>query len=96
MIIGVLAVIAVPSFLKARKEARISRYVNDLRQITSALDQIAMAQGDYPPDRTPRLPPAGISNYLTRLSWTDETPVGGYWDWDFLQYGFGGRAGVSV
>jgi prepilin-type N-terminal cleavage/methylation domain-containing protein len=96
LIIGLLAAIAIPSFAKARQEANISRFCNDLRQITSALEQLAMNDGVYPPDQTPGQPPAGISNYLTRLSWSQETCIGGHWDWDYGQLQFGCQAGVSV
>jgi prepilin-type N-terminal cleavage/methylation domain-containing protein len=41
-IIALLASIAVPGFLRARKRAQASRVVNDLRLIDSAVDQYAI------------------------------------------------------
>ena len=41
-IIALLAAIAVPSFLRARKRSQASRILNDLRMIDSAIDQYAM------------------------------------------------------
>jgi len=41
-IIALLASIAVPGFLRARKRAQASRVINDLRLIDSALDQYAI------------------------------------------------------
>lgn len=41
-IIALLASIAVPGFLRARKRAQASRIVNDLRLIDSAVDQYAI------------------------------------------------------
>jgi prepilin-type N-terminal cleavage/methylation domain-containing protein len=41
-IIALLASIAVPGFLRARKRAQASRILNDLRLIDSALDQYAI------------------------------------------------------
>src|SRR4030081_3786081 len=42
-IIALLASIAVPGFLRARKRAQAARILNDLRLIDSALDQYAIA-----------------------------------------------------
>jgi prepilin-type N-terminal cleavage/methylation domain-containing protein len=41
-IIALLAAIAVPGFLRARKRSQASRILNDLRMIDSALDQYAI------------------------------------------------------
>ena len=42
-IIGLLAAIAIPSFVKARDTARKNTCINNLRQIDSAKEQLAMA-----------------------------------------------------
>lgn len=41
-IIALLAAIAVPGFLRARKRSQASRIINDLRLIDSAVDQYAI------------------------------------------------------
>ena len=41
-IIALLAAIAVPSFLRARKRSQATRILNDLRMIDSAVDQYAI------------------------------------------------------
>ena len=41
-IIALLAAIAVPGFLRARKRSQASRILNDLRMIDSAVDQYAI------------------------------------------------------
>src|SRR6266566_346137 len=41
-IIALLAAVAVPGFLRARKRSQASRILNDLRMIDSALDQYAI------------------------------------------------------
>jgi len=41
-IIALLASIAVPGFLRARKRAQASRIVNDLRHLDAAIDQYAL------------------------------------------------------
>ena len=41
-IIALLAAIAVPGFLRARKRSQASKIINDLRLIDSAVDQYAI------------------------------------------------------
>ncbi|MGA3265899.1 MAG: type II secretion system protein [Verrucomicrobiota bacterium] len=59
-IIGLLAAIALPSFLHARSTSQANACINNLRQIESAVQQVAIEQnkqnGDilnYPTDVTP-------------------------------------------
>lgn len=44
-IIALLAAIAVPGFLRARKRSQASKVLNDLRMISSAMDQYAIEAG---------------------------------------------------
>lgn len=44
-IIGLLAAIAIPSFVKARAESQKNTCINSLRQIDSAKEQWALANG---------------------------------------------------
>ena len=69
-IIALLAAIAVPGFLRARKRSQASRVINDLRLIDSAVDQYAIennkssAQAVSTVDWTKYLK-AGTNLYLT-------------------------------
>ena len=64
-IIALLAAIAVPGFLRARKRSQASRIVNDLRLIDSAVDQYAIEN-----NRTSgsTVPTAAWTNYLKQGS----------------------------
>src|ERR1700759_1592975 len=44
-IIALLAAIAVPGFLRARKRSQASKIINDLRMIDAAVDQYAIENG---------------------------------------------------
>src|SRR5215210_3202866 len=44
-IIALLAAIAVPGFLRARKRSQASKVLNDLRMIDAAVDQYAIEKG---------------------------------------------------
>jgi prepilin-type N-terminal cleavage/methylation domain-containing protein len=59
-IIGVLAAIALPSFLHARTVSQANACINNLRQIETAVQQVAIENGlhvgdtvNYPDDITP-------------------------------------------
>src|ERR1700726_2703453 len=45
VIIALLAAIAVPGFLRARKRSKASKILNDLRMIDGAVDQYAIETG---------------------------------------------------
>ena len=44
-IIGLLAALAIPGFVKARKQSQGRRIINDVRQIDAAIDQWALEKG---------------------------------------------------
>ena len=59
-IIGLLAAIAIPSFVHARATSQANACINNLRQIESAIQQVAIDKGlhvgdavNYPDDITP-------------------------------------------
>ena len=59
-IIGLLAAIAIPNFVRARQTAQTNACINNLRQIDAAAQQFALEQGKktgdaitYPDDLTP-------------------------------------------
>jgi prepilin-type N-terminal cleavage/methylation domain-containing protein len=64
-IIALLAAIAVPGFLRARKRSQASKILNDLRMIDSAIDQYAIENGKKTGD------PVGVvdwTNYVKKDS----------------------------
>jgi prepilin-type N-terminal cleavage/methylation domain-containing protein len=62
-IIGLLAAIAIPNFVKARESAQAKSCVNNLRQIDGAVDQYALEAGLTTGDAAPMASP-GILDYL--------------------------------
>ncbi len=46
LIIGLLAALAVPTFVRARDRTRMNTCINNLRQMESAIQQWAMEDGD--------------------------------------------------
>ncbi len=62
-IIALLAAIAVPGFLRARKRSQASKIINDLRMIDSAVDQYAIENNRL---TGTVVPIAGWTNYLKK------------------------------
>jgi prepilin-type N-terminal cleavage/methylation domain-containing protein len=60
-IIALLAAIAVPGFLRARKRSQASKIINDLRLIDSAMDQYAIETGKKSND------PIAVSDWTNYL-----------------------------
>src|ERR1700736_1999682 len=94
-IIALLAMMALPGFLRAREQAQDAKFINALRIATGAFEMYNMEHSAYPPDVNRGVVPAGMALYFgPTLDWTKPTPIGGNWDWDYQQFGF--TAGVSI
>jgi prepilin-type N-terminal cleavage/methylation domain-containing protein len=94
-IIALVAVIALPSFLRARQQAQNAKFVNALRVATGAFEMYNIEHNGYPADVNRGVVPSEMALYFgPTFDWTQPTPVGGNWDWDNDVFGF--RAGVSV
>src|SRR5690349_11489928 len=74
-IIGLLALIAVPNFARARQTSQINRFASDIQTACDAFIQYSFDNGSYPPDVTPGVIPSGMSTYLSKMHWTDPTSL---------------------
>lgn len=93
-VIGLLAAIALPQFVRARERSLNVRFAADLRVAQAAFTEYSVDHGKYPADTMPGILPNGMADYLLRIVWTEPNTLGGFWDWDNGQFGF--KAGVSV
>ena len=87
VIIGLLAVIAVPAVRRAQHRARNARFVNDLRTFSQAFETYALKTGAWPPDSNRGIVPNGMSGELRDADWMSTNSLGGLWDWDYKQNG---------
>lgn len=92
-IIALLAALAIPSFAKARTNAKVAKFCNDLRVISDAVQQYTIDHGDYPPDSYAGCP-TGMETYVPKNYDWSRTPLGGAWDWDKNVVGV--KGGLSV
>jgi len=76
-IIGLLAAIAIPNFVQARRTAQLNACLNNQRQIDGATDQYALEQGLDDLDAAPMASP-GLLDYLKNepLCPVGDTPYG--------------------
>ncbi len=94
LLLGILAAIVIPTFSNSRREAEDNVYLTNSRYACRAFSLYYAENNAYPPDRTPGLMPAGMETLLGGMDWTEATPIGGSWDWDYGQFGV--TAGVSA
>src|SRR2546425_1963563 len=65
-IIGLLAALAIPGFVKARKQSQGRRIINDVRQMDAAVDQWALENGKKDGDTVDT---AAASTYM-KTAWS--------------------------
>ena len=93
-VIGLLASLGIPNAVKAGNDTRKARFAREIQTAGYAFVQYAFDYGEYPPDKLPAQVPSGMAAYLSGFAWTEETVLGGQWDWDYGVFGI--TAGVSV
>jgi prepilin-type N-terminal cleavage/methylation domain-containing protein len=77
-IIGNLALIATPAFVRAVVQVRGNALLNDFRVFASAFTQYGHVNGSYPPtDTSGAVVARTMSGFITASQWTRETPIGG-------------------
>jgi prepilin-type N-terminal cleavage/methylation domain-containing protein len=84
-IIGNLALVAVPSYMRARRTAQHVRFASDLRTVSAALELYAAENNRYPAEAAAGVQPSGLAPYLKSVVFNAPTSIGGLWDWDFNQ-----------
>jgi prepilin-type N-terminal cleavage/methylation domain-containing protein len=89
-----LALIAMPSFIRARKVAQNARFVSDLRVANTAFEMYAAENNRYPMNSAPGMVPSGMSVYLQGLDWGAVNTLGSRWHWDNDRNGV--SAGIAV
>jgi prepilin-type N-terminal cleavage/methylation domain-containing protein len=93
-IIGLLAGIGIPKILKSANQTRDTCFIKEIQYASTAFIQYVLDHDAYPADKTPGIIPNGMAGYLTTFDWSEETTIGGQWDWDYNVFGI--KAGISV
>lgn len=80
-IVGLLLSFAIPAVVKAFGKSKITRFINDLKVVSTAYEYFNFEKGFYPPDASPGEMPEGMKGYLRDFPWGLTTCIGGKWDW---------------
>lgn len=82
-IIGLVAVMALPAFARARRKSMETAFVEDLRILSDGIELWAQNNGGLPVDGpTGGLPVGMADDDFKGVPWTKPTPMGGRWDYD--------------
>ena len=93
-IIALIAGIALPSFMRARKRAQNIRFIAAMKVASEAFQMYAIEHTGYPADVGPAQVPDAMAPYFGKFAWTLPTPIGGLWDWDYGTVGV--KAAISA
>lgn len=97
VIIGLLATMAYPAFIKVKTHSLAFRLANDFRVFSGLFETYTLDNGVYPADASPGAIPAGMEDYIKSANWSEPSPIGGSYDWVYNGVGSGGvAAAVSI
>ncbi|WOO39574.1 type II secretion system protein [Rubellicoccus peritrichatus] len=94
VIIGLLAVMALPAFRKVRMNSQNARFISDLRMFRGAAENYTLAEGVFPGDGSSGVLPAGLEEYIKPSDFQVRSPLGGSWDMEFEDSGVTFAIGV--
>ncbi|MEM8868641.1 MAG: type II secretion system protein [Verrucomicrobiota bacterium] len=80
VIVGLLALIAIPGFNNARVSSQNSKLANDLRVFAGQIEIYSLESGDYPEDSSTGELPEGLDEYINVADWTNGPSIGGEFD----------------
>lgn len=95
-ILGLVSAIIIPSFFRAKLRATNATFVANVKEAANAFEMYAWEKRGYPSNSSPGVAPDGMDEYLTRMRWSDMTPLGGQWNWDRDKAAYGYKAGIGV
>lgn len=94
VIIGLLALLAIPAFQQSRIASQNVRIINDFRQFKAAFETYALENGNWPDDEGPGVLPDVMEGYIVESAFENTTHVQGNWDWE--EGVFGITAAISL
>lgn len=82
MLLAILAGIALPRVVDSVQLAAERAWTSQLLVYIAAVERCYAETGDFPSDSDTGTFPAELETYLREGTWTEETPIGGAWDFE--------------
>jgi len=93
LIISILFAMAVPTYQNIQRNARATAIANNFRVFGGAFQAYAHEKGTWPPETTAGVLPTGLTGQDLQVdAWTNKTPMGGKFDWEYNQAHPGGTS----
>jgi prepilin-type N-terminal cleavage/methylation domain-containing protein len=93
-IIGLLAAMAIPTFIKVTKKSRVTAFSRDIKTLASASETYIMESGVWPPDTSAGVFPNELAGYFAKRFFESSTTMGGKWDYE--EFSSGITSGIGV
>ncbi|HEY4249051.1 MAG TPA: type II secretion system protein [Lacunisphaera sp.] len=85
-ILSLLFLLAVPTYQRIQRKAKAAAIANDLRVFAAVFQAHAHEAGAWPPETAAGIVPMGMTpDELKFDDWTQKTPMGGKFDWEYNQ-----------
>lgn len=85
-ILSVLFFLAVPTYQRIQRKAKAAAIANDLQVFAAVFQTHAHEAGAWPPETAAGIVPMGMTpDELKFADWTQKTPMGGKFDWEYNQ-----------
>ena len=89
VILGILAATVVPSFANATEPTRQTTFITNMKDFAEAVQIYKVRNNEYPPDTNTGELPDGFEDLIDPRDWVGRTPIGGQWDTEETDVGYG-------
>ena len=87
VVVGLLAALAIPTFLKVTRDSRSTAFGRDIRTLATASETYILESGLWPPDTSSGTFPDEMLGYFSERFFESATPMGGRWDFEQFNSG---------
>ena len=81
--VGLVAMLMIPALMKNKLHQENMKFIDQQETLLAVLNSFTVTEGNYPAETPIATEPTNLSEYMSySIPWSQETPIGGYWDWD--------------